>query len=443
MGQIQSRKSKHQNAENFAISSSTPEAVVHFEPSESYLVSYGVDRHTSRAFAKPLNPGAALSAERVRLALVDTEVLPARNTALYKASDYDECCGITDMKDTFQEQAKKVGRNGVFFFHFSGHGTTNGCNKWSLAPADFDRTQHTYITAETLARWLSEIECKAKYIVFTLDCCFSGGVAEQLKASHWTQSSSRLYVISACTALEVTTTLGTLEHSIFSHFLSVAFKASTGIRGELPIEETFRKCQVCSTALSSLLVRYSFTEGLQCKVSQPQLHVIDLRSQVKEMMGEGEDQADSRAEAKLQFVLDLYDKTRAKSKLHKKTIAWLESLAAQNGPLTILKDHQVLSGDVLTTAYCSIMFSTASLELAYHFKETRNPNHSLTAFLHVAAVMERVVGGAEITRTQFHLGWQFYRKVLKEKRLEQGLAELHTQLASDPTFNEELTAMGV
>ena len=54
------------------------------------------------------------------------------------------------MKRTFQECASKVGPNGLFIFHFSGHCIKVGADEWGLAPVDFDYSRSTYLTASVL-----------------------------------------------------------------------------------------------------------------------------------------------------------------------------------------------------------------------------------------------------------------------------------------------------
>ena len=142
MGQSGSRPSFHKLAKkdggSFVLVSNEPEECIQFEPAESYMVSYGIDLQTSPNYKhKTLDPVAIADAEQVRTALVDVGAIRPENGVLHAASKQPGQCTLDGMKVSFQEQAKKVGQNGLFVFHFSGHGIMVK-NKWGLAPANFD-----------------------------------------------------------------------------------------------------------------------------------------------------------------------------------------------------------------------------------------------------------------------------------------------------------------
>ena len=418
MGQSGSRPSFHKLAKNlddssFVLVSSEPEECFNFEPAESYMVSYGIDLQTSPNYAKKsLGPMTIADAEEVLATLVGVGAIPPENGMLYAASKQPEQCTLGGMKVGFQEEAKKVGQNGLFVFHFSGHGIM-GQNKWGLVPADFDPTWKNYITADVLNQWLQEVSCKAKHILFTLDCCYAGGIANELISSvNWNDQDSGLYVISACTANETSLVLESLGHSIFTYFLARAISKLTSNPGQLPVHEIFKECQACSVALSSLLMSYDPQLGVSRSTMQPQMQVRDIKSVVLEFMSEARVQPDAAAVGRFEFVVQLFDRSKPKPSLDDKTHAWLETLPDTNGPLTELEQRHILHGKVLDAALCSMMYSIASIEIMLNSKNVENPNHFLIAFMYAVATLDLLKQGVEVDADQLVQGWGFYRQVV-------------------------------
>ena len=435
MGQLESqpsfRKLGKKDDGSFVLVSNEPEECFQFEPAESYMVSYGIDLQTSPNFKhKTLSSLTIADAEQVLTALVDVGAIRPENGVLYAASKQPEQCTFEGMKVGFQEQAKKVGQNGLFVFHFSGHGIKVRNDEWGLAPVDFDYTRETYLTADVLNQWLQVVGCKAKHILFTLDCCYAGGIANELTTSgNWSEKDLGLYVISACTANEASLVLGPLGHSIFTYFLAQAISKLTSRPGQLPVHGIFKECQACSVALSSLLIKYDPQSGLSWSTMQPQMRVWDIKSVVLQFMGEGSDQPDAAAVGRFEFVVQLYDQTQPKPSLDDKTHAWLETLPDTNGPLMELERRHVLHGRILNTALCSMMYSIASIEMACNPTDVNNPNLCLVAFMHAVATLDLIKHGVKVNTNQFVQSWGFYREVvIKNKGNDEGLKKLVYQL---------------
>ena len=435
MGQLESqpsfRKVTKKDDGSFVLVSNEPEECFKFEPAESYMVSYGIDLQTSPNFKhKTLTSLTIADAEQVLTALVDVGAIPPENGVLYAASKQPEhWCTLDRMKVGFQEEAKKVGQNGLFVFHFSGHGIM-GQNKWGLVPADFDPTWKNYITADVLNQWLQEVSCKAKHILFTLDCCYAGGIANELISSvNWNDQDSGLYVISACTANEDSLVLESLGHSIFTYFLARAIRRLTSNPGQLPVHEIFKECQACSVALSSLLIKYDPQSGLSWSTMQPQMRVWDIKSVVLQLMGEGPDQPDAAAVGRFEFVVQLYDHSKPKPSLDDKTHAWLETLPDANGPLMELERRHLLHGKIINAVLCSMMYSIASIEMACSPANVNNPNLFLVAFMHAVATLDLVKHGVEVSTNQFAQTLGFYREVVVKNNVnDDGLKNVVYQL---------------
>ena len=451
MGQLESqpsfRKVTKKDDGSFVLVSNEPEKCFKFEPAESYMVSYGIDLQTSPNYAKKsLGPMTIADAEQVLATLVGVGAIPPENGVLYAASKQPEQCTFDGMKVGFHEQAKKVGRNGLFVFHFSGHGIKVRNDEWGLAPVDFDYTRETYLTADVLNQWLQEVSCKAKHILFTLDCCYAGGIANELISSvNWNDQDSGLYVISACTANEDSLVLESLGHSIFTYFLARAIRRLTSNPGQLPVHEIFKECQACSVALSSLLIKYDPQSAAPTpSTMRPQMHVRDIKSVVLEFMSEARVQPDAAAVGRFEFVVQLYDHSKPKPSLDDKTHAWLETLPDAKGPLMELERRHFLHDEkIMNAVLCSMMYSIASIEMACSPANVNNPNLFLVAFMHAVATLDLVKHGVEVSTNQFAQTWGFYREVVvKNKVNDDGLKKVVYQLIEKEKSKAKCTSDG-
>ena len=431
MGQTESQPAVYRvekNGDNFVLVTNEPEECFHFEPSESYMISYGMDYQSSPKFKhKTLSSIAVSDAEQVLQAMVKVGVIPEGNAKLYAASKQPNECTFSGMRKGLQQQAQKVGPNGLLVFHFSGHGIRVRSNEWGLAPVDFDYTRETYLTADILNQWLHEVQCKGKHILFTLDCCYAGGIAKELTSSGNFEPVAGLYVMTACTAYETSLVLGPLGHSIFTFFLSWALYSAKPALGQLPVRKIFDECHSCSMALSSLIVSYNPSGELKWGTMQPQLRVLDLKSVVIEMMGQGEEQTDAAQVGRFLFATQLYESTKPMPPLVDKCIAWLETTSnMKDGPLVELERKNLLGGRVLEAVMCAMLYSVASIEVACDRDNVANPNLFVTAFMHVVASIDLIHHGVEFTKTQFVRGWGFYREVLLNNEInDDGLRKLY------------------
>ena len=374
-------------------------------------MGYGLDLQTSPKYKhKTLGPVAIAGAEEVVTALVNVGAIRRGNGVLYAASKQSEQCTFEGMKVGFQEQAKKVGQNGLFVFHFSGHGIKVRDDEWGLAPVDFDYTRENYLTADVLNQWLKEVGCKAKYVLLVLDCCYAGKIANDL-AGNWSEKDLGLYVISACTANEASLVLGPLGHSIFTYFLAQAISKLTLHPGQLPVHEIFKECQACSVALSSLLIKYDPQSGLSWSTMQPQ-------------MGEGSDQPDGTVGG-IEFLFQFFDLNKPNPSLDDKTHAWLETLPDTKGPLMELERRHILQGKVLDAALCSMMYSIASIEMAFNYTNVDNPNLFLRAFMHAVTTLdEKQPSFLEVNIDQLLQSLEFYHEVVVQNKGNESGEEL-------------------
>ena len=438
MGQSESQPAVYRigKSGDFVLVTNEVEESFHFDPAESFMVSYGMDFQSSPKFKhKTLSSIAVSDADQVLQAMVRLGVIPEGNAILYAASKQPSECTFSGMRTGLQEQAKKVGPNGLLVFHFSGHGIRVRSDEWGLAPVDFDYTRDTYLTATILTQWLHEVQCVGKHILFTLDCCYAGGIAKELTSSGDFDPVLGLYVMTACTAYETSLVLGPLGHSIFTYFLSRALYSAKPPLGQLPIRKIFDECYSCSTALSSLLVGYDSSGELKWGTMQPQLRVLNLRSVVVEMMGQGEEQTDAAQVGRFQFATQLYEPKKKMPLLDDKCIAWLETVSnMKDGPLIELERRNYLEGRVLETALCAMLYSVASIEVACDRYNIENPNLFITAFMHIVGAIDLIHHDVEFTAKQFIRGLSFYREVLLNHKVnDEGLRRLFQRATQERT----------
>jgi len=117
MGQLESvpsfRRVVKKDDGSFVYLSNEPTECLLFEPSESYMVSYGIDYQTSPKFKhKTLTSVTVADAQQVTTAFESVGVINQGNAALYAASKQPEECTFEGMKAGFQKQANKVEQNG-------------------------------------------------------------------------------------------------------------------------------------------------------------------------------------------------------------------------------------------------------------------------------------------------------------------------------------------
>ena len=364
-----------------------PTEEVEFDPAQSHLVGFAIDYQSHEKMqAKSLGRPVVNAAKRISKTFIEIGAVPLSNTTILVASENSTDCTFEGMKRCFVYAAKCVAAEGMFIFYFCGHGVDVG-DKRALAPSDFDRSECTCITASILNDWLTEANCKAKHVLFALDCCYAGGIGHALTTDIPLHRS--LFVMSACTANETSYTIGTLEVSMFSYFLADAMRKQSCDPHKLPLYNIMTECCTCCEALSSLLVKYEAAG----KVSSCQIH--------PEITSTGEDQTDNDDEmdgvpdvGRFQDITKLYDMKAPRPPLHAKTKQWLKSIVKS---ITKLRDRKLFKDKVLNTAVCFITMSIASYQLAFQPNTVSHPNTFVIAFLKIASFFDNHCHGVDIT----------------------------------------------
>jgi hypothetical protein len=418
----------------YVLISNKSEESLSFDPSQSCALAFCINRQTSPRFRhKQLSDTVVNDAFKVLSTLQEKGTVPRTNAKLIVAKLEPDSCTFAGMKNAFQEQAKRVGKEGAFFFHFSGHGIRVSNDQFGLAPVDFDYTENTYITASVLSQWLREANCEAKCVVFTIDCCYAGGLALALtRGSDKLTPFPGLYVMAACTANEVSVILGTLGNSIFCYFLSHAIQNVEFSPGHFPVRSIYEKCKKLSIALSSLLLSYDKTSGVSWKTMQPELAQSTLTQTVLELSGEGNEQTDAGI-MRFSYATELYDSTsRGGIKtLNDKCCNWLElTYVDSNGGLSQLREEGILGQEqcVMDTVLCCMLRSVASIQLDCDSTTVASPNLYLTAYMRVVTVISYACSGAKFDVRECVLGLLHYQHCLQQHKIDtQSLLQLYRE----------------
>ena len=230
-----------------------PAEKVEFDTTQSHLVGFAIDYQSHEKMqAKSLGRSVVNDATLVSKTFIEIGAVPEGNATIHVASQNTRDCTFEGMKVCFIDAAKDVKAEGMFVFHFCGHDIWLR-DQWGLAPTDFDRSDRILVTASVLNDWLAEASCKAKHVLFALDCCYAGGIGHALTSVILHHS---LFVVSACTANETSYAVSTLGHSMFSYFFADATRKKTSDPRKLPLYNILTECHTCCMALSSLLVKY-------------------------------------------------------------------------------------------------------------------------------------------------------------------------------------------
>ena len=88
----------------------TTPSSISFDPSQSYMVSYGVDEQTNPKFTAnmSLSSIAVRDATKIRDVLVQTGIIPASNARLYAASTDLESCKISGSSKSVPERSVQM-----------------------------------------------------------------------------------------------------------------------------------------------------------------------------------------------------------------------------------------------------------------------------------------------------------------------------------------------
>lgn len=426
--------------DNFVVVSNSYCDSLIYKPEQSFLLAFGIDQQLHDDYKhKSLGLTVKVDVLETSLTFLKSGSIPSDNSRIYAASDNPEKCTLEAMQEEIVQCAAKVGSDGLFVLFFGGHGIREPATKdWALAPADFDRTLQTSLTTEALSACIKQAQCKAKYILLMLDCCYSGSMASKmtgLSEKPFTLLPS-LYVITAGTANESSIAVSSLKHSIFSYFFIRAFQQAKVDPGNLPLSEIFEECQSCSEALSSLIVFVDDQFHLRPGIAKPALVHFDPQTAPMEEVDTGAVPYQSRIE----FITKYFSEDAKSSlKLHKYTWNWLHALVKEFPfPLSKLNEKELFWGSydkdrhVLKAALSLMMHSVATLELTYNRDVVGDPDHFIIAFIEIASLIDLVNAEIQLSPDLLLESCSFYNAVLLKKGINNsGIRELYKRMHSD------------
>ena len=377
--------------ENFVFICNEPENCLHFDTSQSYSVSYGLRLSENQGSDQLCR--SVEGARRVSSALVDRGVILAGNSLLFLQSRRSDAwqCTFEGMEWSFKEQAKNVGEDGIFVFIFSGHGSQR--HRALILGRDSDRT---CVTAAVLSRWLREAGCKAKCILFVINCCYAGEIAEATvkEADNFVASgASRLHVMAACSANEEAVTVPSLGCSTYCYFLSHAIQRARFPPGQFPVKTIHETCKRLTVALTSLLITSQEDGGeLVPHTMHPQLTHSTLHHVVMELSGEGKEQTDAKITHFVR-IMGMYDSSKPRIPLADRSVAWIEGTQPA---LTVLKEGLTdLDSHTLAAILLSMLYSVAHLQIASDPSTAVSANLFLTAYRYVASLVTTIFQDVE------------------------------------------------
>ena len=410
----------------FEKSNEAPESIS-YEPEQTQVIAFGIDRTTDVASCgSHTSSTAAKDAEHIVSTFVACEVVPESNVQLLTTlTDHDHCTS-GGIQRAFKECAQKVGQDGMLVFIYNGSVVKTDDSNCSLYSLDFNKDDtNTHITSKTLLQWLAELQSKPKHILFVLDCVFAGKIASELTTftnlGH-TDVPQELSVLSASSRSELAFVSNTLGHSIFSYFVSWAFRNTRFTPGLIPMSKMFEKLKTCTSALSSLVLTYDpSTKVLTSNTIDPEikhlkkekkLHII--RAVDRALAEDDEDMTDAPV-GRFEFLTKHFKRRGKRVSLHEKAMEWLE--VAQKY-LAQLHEKEILHSEVLLTAFCSVMLSLANIQVGVDRNSVSDPNLFIVAFLSTAAAVDAVNDEAEITVDYFRDSWESYHQVLVENGIQ-------------------------
>ncbi len=400
--------------------SRNPPQWVDYNPGDSYMVSLGIDTPppTADRVLSQASPNGSRDAQHIAEAILKSKAIPKENST---ALDGQDACTIDNVQSVFTRQAQKVqSPNGLFVFVYSGPVVKLEEGGWSLTPCGFDmKDQRTHVTADRLLQWLSNTQ--VKQALFVLDCSYADELADKLLSLLPKRDIHKCHVLSACSSAVPPCVAVTLGHSFFSHFSALAFTSTPFTPGHLPLSDLFERIRVPCIALSFLLVTYDPNkEELRPMEVRPGLRSRQILGRVKLILNidGGDDEVDADV-GRFEFVTKCYDRSKGKSipAVSNKIQAWIETIQeSPNGPLAQLKEQDLLNGEVLFTAVCSVLYSAVSTQAALEKESLSKPNFLIFLFLTTMATVEMYAD--EISAESLLRAWKFYHQAIVDSGVQ-------------------------
>ncbi|XP_065194063.1 uncharacterized protein LOC135825248 isoform X4 [Sycon ciliatum] len=225
-------------------------ATLEFDPENSYALCVGTD---SQLRDSPAEMSKVLTS---KLGLAQDHITVLSEAALDSATE-------ENVKARLSEQAAKVQDNGILFFSFSGHGGQKKPDKnvaenvAENVDENVDEIEEFYIAAADPQRMGASLfvdslgTCKGRNAVIVMDCCYAGGLLENIRQSKW-KNSFNVYTLAASKRNEKTLHFADLGPSLFTFFMACYLERNATL-GKLPIRSSMGYCKALCPAFARLL----------------------------------------------------------------------------------------------------------------------------------------------------------------------------------------------
>lgn len=381
--------------------------VLQFEPSESRLLAFTVQSYEG-SFAKKLC-NIDKDAQTIANGLSQKGVIPFTECHFYAADAQPNWCKFDAMESLFKKYAGEVGNEGIFIFLFSGHGIYDHRGEFAgLAPKDYDGTVNTWsvcITREVLKKWLKESNCKAKYVLFIINSCYTGsfkGGRSSTSVSPDTPPDDveppLVYVMFSSTSDEASSAL---QCSVFCHSLSRAINKTSFSQGHLPIKDIANECRIINSFANT---RHTYKGMVKSKAQH---------SEIKWAKMSATEEVDFGHEP-LHLVKECLD--------------WIEECETESGPLDQLRNELLKDQCTVDTVLCFMLRSIVCIQLS----QEPDAHATIAGIEFFEIAYQKVVDTlGKYTELKFEkrLGVNEYRDCLKENGItEDRLSELTEML---------------
>ena len=414
-------------SEQYAMISS-PHDVLKFDHNKGVALCIGIDKQFNKFYEdKSLGSIVTKDAEDMGKAFVTNLGLSEERVKVCTPSAQPDQCSRAGICSLFMEVARKAEQNSIFIFYFAGHGYSID-RKCVLAPSDFVGTNkpNSGISGNDLVKWLHEAQCQASYSLFIFDCCYAGDLGISLTSSPSNfQATSDVFVMCGCAPRERCMSIDALGHSIFTFFL-LHYLAQHNCKGQFAIQQAMEEIKDYCFSFSTLIVTYNQKKHrLQFGKMNPTLHMVNVSKT---------DVTDSNRHG---LLWSLYNHG-SKPLPHPEIDRWLKSQTVlfilQNLMLNI-KVH-LFSEHLNDGVLCAMLYSAASMQVAYDKTHLKERNFFITIALHVIEAVCLIFPKGEVSVLQLIRGLRHYLQPLKEagidvQFLEKLLSELY-DMASEP-----------
>ena len=334
-----------------------------FEHKKSGALCVGIDQqYDEECSVKSLGKIAARDARHMGKALeTSMEFNHVKVCISSEVSSAEQCdCTKRGINELFVKSAKAVEEGGIFIFYFAGHGVMVR-NRCVLAPADFAgrKDLDSGISGNELIEWLRVADCKARYVLVILDCYYAGDLGTALiSLDNLLRIKPGLFIMCACRAEEICTTVDALKHSTLTFFF-LDYLERYNCKGQFDVKQAMNYISIMCHSFSSLLVSYNDESN---KLQPREMHPT-LSCSLQDYCD-----ADNN-----DIVSQFYEQNDSEPSPHPEIEKWLQSDSVQEA-LHTLYSKAAITEALQKGILSSLLYSAASIQYAHDEKDLGNRN---------------------------------------------------------------------